>query len=57
MYGFKNENDLYLPQDFNSLIDRYFITKFPNYSCDRNILHFTSEIIMQNRLYEEQRYE
>ena len=43
--------------DFYSLIDRYFMTNFPNHPCDRNILHFTSGNIMLNRLYEEQRNE
>lgn len=57
MEDFGNEYGIVLLQDFNSLIDRYFMTKFPNHSCDRNILHFTSNKIMLNRFYEEQRYE
>lgn len=57
MKDFGDENSLDIPYDFNSMIDRYFITNFPNHPCDRNILHFTSGDIMQNRLYEEDRYE
>lgn len=57
MQYFGYENSLYLLRDFNSIIDRYFNTEFPTHRCDRNILHFTSGDIMQNRLYEEKRYE
>lgn len=56
MQDFGYENSLDVPQDFNSLIDRYFIANFPNHPCDRNIIHFTSGDIMLNRLYEEERY-
>lgn len=53
MQDFGHENSLDVPQDFNSMIDRYFMTDFPNYPCDRNILHFISNKIMLNRFYEE----
>jgi len=57
MQDFGYENSLDVPQDFNNLIDRYFITNFPNHPCDRNIIHFASGDIMLNRFYEEERYE
>ena len=56
MQDFGHENSLDVLNDFNSLIDRYFMTDFSNHPYDRNILHFTSDNIMKNRLYEEQRY-
>lgn len=56
MQDFGHENSLGIPDDFNSIIDRYFNTEFPTHHCDRNILHFTSGDIMLNRLYEEERY-
>lgn len=56
MQDFGHGNILDIPDDFNSIIDRYFNTEFPTHPCDRNILHFTSGDIMLNRLYEEERY-
>jgi hypothetical protein len=53
MQDFGDESGIDVPQDFNRMIDRYFETNFPNYPCDRNILHFTSDNIMLNRFYEE----
>ncbi|MBA7485713.1 hypothetical protein ES707_21263 [subsurface metagenome] len=53
MQDFGDESGIDVPQDFNRLIDSYFKTDFPNYPCDRNILHFASNKIMLNRFYEE----
>jgi hypothetical protein len=55
MQDFGYETNAEIPKDFNNMIDRYFISNFPNHPCDRNILHFTSEGIMLNRLKEVER--